>query len=271
MTSVQKVIKYLAIAFAVFLIISIISGILGALFALSGVLGLKKDNEASIDNMTTTDFKNNYIEILDIDVAYTNLVIKTGDSLKIETNNTNISCKQNNKKLYIEEGRKWFYNYNNEDLIVYIPENLKFEKVEIKAGAGKISIEKIDTKNLSFVLGAGETKIETLNVSDNCNIEGGAGRVDVLSGKINNLDLDMGVGEINLTTNIVGKSDIDAGIGELNINILGNKNDYKIKVDKGIGSIRVDGTEISNGATHGNGENYIDIDGGIGSINIDFE
>ena len=41
MTSVQKIIKNIALALAVFLIVSIISGILSALYALSGVLGLK--------------------------------------------------------------------------------------------------------------------------------------------------------------------------------------------------------------------------------------
>lgn len=272
MTSVQKVIKYLAIVFAIFLIITIISSILSAFYALSGILGLNKNNETIASNMSTTDFENNYIEILDIDVAYTNLTIKTGEFLKVETNNTNISCKQSNQKLNIEENRhKWFSNHNNEELVIYIPENLEFEKVKINAGAGKISIKKLTTKNLDFELGAGETKIESLNVLNNCNIEGGTGIVDILYGEINNLDLDMGVGEINLTANITGRSNIEAGVGKLNIKMLENKNDYKIKVDKGIGSVKIDGTEISNQAIYGNGKNYIEVDGGIGSININFE
>ena len=44
MTSVQKIIKNIALALAVFLIVSIISGILSALYALSGVLGLKNED-----------------------------------------------------------------------------------------------------------------------------------------------------------------------------------------------------------------------------------
>ena len=41
MTTTQKIIKYLALSFAIFLIVTIISGILGALYALSVVLGLQ--------------------------------------------------------------------------------------------------------------------------------------------------------------------------------------------------------------------------------------
>ena len=54
MTPAQKIIKNLALAFACFLIFSIISGILGTLYALSGVLGLQRENKkinAGIGNL----------------------------------------------------------------------------------------------------------------------------------------------------------------------------------------------------------------------------
>ena len=57
--------------------------------------------------MTTTDFGDADISILDIEVAFTNLKIKTGDVLKVETNNNKINCKKENEKLkIIEKNRK---------------------------------------------------------------------------------------------------------------------------------------------------------------------
>ncbi len=44
-----------------------------------------------------------------------------------------------------------------------------------------------------------------------------------------------------------------------------------MKVDKGIGTIKIDGREIANQVIYGDGQNYIEVDGGIGSININFE
>ena len=113
MTTAQKVIKYLAIAFAIFLIITIISTISATLFALSGILGLKQDIEESLNSeMVATNFENSDITTLDIEVAFTNLTIKTGDSIKIETDNNNINYKQENQKLEIKEkSKKWFSNY----------------------------------------------------------------------------------------------------------------------------------------------------------------
>ena len=120
MTSIQKVIKYLAIAFAIFLIVTIISSITAAIFALSGILGLKQDIEQSMNSeMVTTDLENNDIRTLDIEIAFTNLTIKTGENLKIETDNNSINYKQENQKLEIKEkNKKWITNYVEKDLVV---------------------------------------------------------------------------------------------------------------------------------------------------------
>ena len=232
MTTAQKIIKYLAIAFAIFLIITIISAILTATVALSGILGLKKAIENSNNaEMVTTTFENAEIHTLNIDIAATNLMIKQGEILKIETDNSNIDCKQSNKELKIKEkDYKWFsYNNVEKELILYVPEDLEFEKVKINVGVGKVTIS---------------------------------------SRTINDLDFDMGVGEANITADLTGESEINAGVGELNIKLQGEKDSYKIKADKGIGAIKIDGKQISNGEIYGDGENEIDIDGGIGSINI---
>lgn len=272
MTSVQKIIKNIAFAFAVFLIVSIISGILSALYALSGVFGLKNENTKINDEMNMINFENEEIATLDIDVNFTNLIIKNGDTLRAETNNKDINCKQNNQNLQIKEKQhNLFSKKNRGDLVVYVPDDLNFEKVKISAGAGKIQIENINTENLELELGAGETIINKLNVTNNCKIESGAGKVSILSGKINGLNLDMGIGSIEITSAITGNSKIDAGIGNLDLKIQDNKENYTIETDNGIGNIKIDGTKISNDNKYGNGKNIIKIDGGIGNIDIEFK
>ena len=272
MTSAQKVIKYLAIAFASFLVVAIITGILSAFYALSGVLGLKKDNEISNGEMSMTNFENTEINTLEIEVAYSDLTIKKADSLRVETNNNNIKVSQENKELQIKEKKhKWFSINESQELIVYMPEDLELGKVRIITGAGKVNVENLKTESLVFELGAGEAEIKSLNVTKDGNIEGGAGKLSVVSSNINDLNLDMGVGETNLKATLTGKNEINAGVGNLNINLQNSKENYRIKTDKGIGYIKIDGKEISDGEVYGNGSNYIDIDGGIGNIKIDFE
>jgi len=282
MTSIQKVIKYLAMAFAIFLIVVIVASLLGAILIFTGILNLTEDSNEDIK----TDVK--VIEItntediiqelvskdvlnLDVEVFYTDFVIKIGNEFKVESNNSNITCQQNGKTLKIKEQKRgWFGKNNLNSLILYVPQDFKFENANIAAGAGKVHILDFNAKNLDFELGAGETLIEKIYVSNECKIEGGAGEIIVSSGIINNFDLDLGIGETNISAEITGKSEINAGVGSVNIILAGNKDAYKFKIDKGIGSIRINNEEAENGKTYGDGTNFIDIDGGIGNIEVTY-
>ena len=81
----------------------------------------------------------------------------------------------------------------------------------------------------------------------------------------------MGVGEVNLTAMLEAKSDMDAGIGNLNITLQGDKETYQIRTEKGLGKIQIDGKEAEDRQIFGEGENYMEIDGGVGNIEIKFD
>lgn len=271
MTSAQKIIKYLALCLATFLMFLIISSLLGVFYSVSKILDVQKDNEVTMDKMSTVNFKTDDISSLDINLLFTNLIIKQGNNLYVETNNEKVHFDEENNSLKIKEDSRSILSKNNKgDLILYLPENSQFKTVKIQAKAGKIQIENLVTDFLSLELGAGETSIQRLNVSENCKIESGAGKVSLLDGRIKNLDLDLGVGKFELTSSLLGSNKINAGIGSLELNLLGNKKDYLIKADKGIGTIHVDEAVVSDDSTIGTGENTIKIDGGIGNIDVSF-
>ena len=48
------------------------------------------------------------------------------------------------------------------------------------------------------------------------------------------------------------------------------KDDYCIILDKGLGNATINGKNMSDDTTYGTGENKLDIDDGLGSIQIDF-
>ena len=78
----------------------------------------------------------------------------------------------------------------------------------------------------------------------------------------------MGIGKFELASNLTGRNDIDAGVGKLDLNLLDSIENYSIKADKGIGSITINRKEVSDSMQYGNGDTIIDIDGGVGSIEI---
>lgn len=272
MTTAQKIIKYLALGFALFLTITIISSILGVIYGLANILGLRNnDSNKELGNIEWEQ-TSNLTTYLDIDVKYTNLTLKTGEKFSAQSSSKDIEIQQNGNKLKIEDKSRynWLSNNDAENLIIYIPQELEFEKVEIDTGAGKVDVEALQTEKLKLNLGAGETIIQNV-VANEADIDTGAGKLTIENGKLNDLDFDMGVGETNIKTELTGKNKIDTGIGSLKLNLLGNKEDYKIKLSKGLGDIKIDGKSASNDETIGSGENYIDIDGGIGEIKVDFK
>ncbi len=272
MSTLQKVIKYLALAFAIFIIVSIISGILYGFYGLSNVLGLKKSKKEYTENLEeiAMNIEDSQVSKLKIDLEYSNLKIQKGETFKSESNSSDITCIQKNNQLVIQEkNHNWFSRNNASELVVYIPENMLFDEIKIEAGAGEVYIETLEAKELDFEIGAGKVAVQNLEVSRQAKIDGGAGKVEILSGTINDLDLDMGVGEFILKSKLTGRNDIDSGVGRLDIDLTDNTENYTIKVEKGLGSIRIDGKEVENNKVYGDGETYISIDGGVGSIIID--
>jgi len=267
MSETQRIIKYIATAFAIFLIFSILSGIMYGIISISSIFGNNENANKELENLNLT---NNTL-ILDIEVSNVDISIKQGDEFKAETNNQYIKTKQKDNKLYItEEKHSWFSKRDGSKLVVYVPSDYIFDSVSIENGASKIDIDSLSCKKLYMDLGAGKVTINNILVLNKAEIDGGAGEINIENGSLNNLDLDMGIGKLSLISQITGESEIDAGIGNVNLNLLGNLNEYKIILDKGIGKCSVDGKNIKGSTYYGNGSNVIDIDGGVGSIQVDF-
>lgn len=271
MTTLQKIIKYLALAFAITIIVNIISAILIGVFSLGIALDLVQgDTSETISGETiTTNIDNIENATMNISLQYSSLEIKKGESLLVETNSNNVSCKQDGNKITIEEKKhNSFFKNEQSKVIIYVPEDMKFEKARIETGAGEISAEKINADELKLEIGAGKVEIQELNVNDEAKIDGGAGRVDILAGQINNMDLDMGVGKFSITTKLNGKNTIDQGIGELNIDLTDELENYTIKAENGIGEIKLNNKKMEEDTSYGDGLTKIKVNGGIGSVNI---
>ena len=268
MNSVQKVIKYLALAFAIFLSVSIIGGIITGLTGISYILSGRK-NEA-VGEMQVYSIENE-ISSLSLSLSGAKLKIKTADKFSAESNHNYISVKSENGQLSINETKKLFSVYpKGATVILNIPEGFVFDEATVDTGVGKVEIDALSADVLKLSLGAGEAEIGSLTANSRADIDGGAGKLNIDGGRLCNLKLDMGVGELTLKSRIEGQSRLDYGIGETKLTLLGSREDYKIEIDKGIGEAKVAGESMSDDSVYGAGENRIEIDGGIGAIRIEF-
>ncbi len=263
MTTVQKAIKYLAIAFAVFLIVSIFSGIFGLL----GSLGIFFDGENLPEEMNI-HFVSSNIESLKVDIPAADFEICKGESFKVYTNGDDFIIEEKNGILFVRGKSKFFKNYDNVTVKIEVPNGFVFKKTDIITGAGKVYIDELKADVLKLKLGAGEAEIGSIYSSEETIIESGVGKTVINGGEMHNLDFSMGVGEVVFMSKLLGECDFKQGVGSAKITLLGKQEDYEIEFESGLGQMRFDGVIIKGHQTFGNGQTDVDIDGSVGKITV---
>lgn len=265
MSAFQKTVKYLAMAVAAFLAVSILGGILGAAGLIGGLF-----TEPSIAGETLEYTVNTPIQSLDVQINAADFVIREADTFSVESNLKDLSISEENGVLVIKEKQKWAAVYTDTYLTLSIPADTVFEKVRIVTGAAKLTADCLQADTLKLQLGAGDVHITKLYASSKADIEGGAGKITIADGSLKNLELEMGVGELNLTAALLGNSDLAFGVGESNLALLGSRENYAVEMEKGIGSIAIDGKMVTDFGCCGNGANRVEIESGIGTIHVQF-
>ncbi len=266
MTTEQKVIKGFALFLAFIIIMSIVSAILGGIsmmWAFDDDGKYIKEEETEI-----TDYAG--VTKLDIDLGSISLEVMTGEKFKVEKYDlkNDVTIKREGSTLKISE-KDYFWPINTKvgKIVLTIPRKVELKDLSIDIGAGKVTMDDIRADKLDFDQGAGTVNMNNCTFQ-NVDIDGGAGKMTIENANFTDLDLDCGVGSIDLAGKVMGKSKIEAGVGSLNLKLSGSLEDYTLYVEKGIGSIKVDGNSTS--GRIGDGPNKIDIEGGVGSINVNF-
>ena len=265
MTSWQKAINYLSIALAILLTVNIFSAIFGAL----GLIGLI-DDRAPLKTQKTYAVSDG-ITAIDIEIDAARLTIQTAETFEVKSNLKNLKVDEEDHKLVIREKNGRFITSSKGMVTVLIPKNNAFARADINTGAGAVTINDLTADKLSIDLGAGAADFSHLTAKDEAVIDGGAGKLTVSDSTLHNFKLDMGVGAVNLSGAITGNSSFDCGVGAVNAKLYGNKEDYTVYVDKGIGAVTLDGEGLHDDEIYGNGQNKLEINSGVGSVGLKFE
>lgn len=276
MNTFQKIIKALAIALAVFIIFSIVTIVFGIVTTIAKVTFLA--DLITIDKSEVINYTEEYdieqINSLYIDSSIAKLEIYESDKIAVEATDVTkkFSSKVENGKLVIKETAKTNISINgqvNPVIKLYIPKGFVFDNVDIDSGVGDTTIESLQADVVEMSTGVGNLTIDYIDSKSKIDIESGVGKLNIKNSILNNLSFEAGVGEYNITTYLTGNSEFDCGVGNGTIVLNGfNEENSKIKIDKGLGNININGQSYSDSQVYGNGANIIDINGGVGNINI---
>lgn len=265
MTTAQKIIKYLAIALA----FAIIVGVITAIYRIGETVLV---SEKILDTPAISEYRENDIDNLKIEIAFSKLNIKKGD-FKVETNNEKVTTEIKNKTLIVRDKSKRISLFgmskkSKSYTTIYLPDDFDLKNVSLKTGAGEVKIENLIANDIKMEIGAGSTVIDNIIAEGKMSLDGGVGELTIKKGVINNLTTNLGIGKTSFTGVLYGKNKIECGIGEVKFDLLDEIDEYTIKTKQGIGSILVNKKRAYDNTVIGNGSKEIVVSGGIGDINI---
>lgn len=271
MTTTQKIIKYLAIAFALFLVISIFSIIFGLSREIISSINNDKKESKLLEEYTTISNNVNNIESFKIDISNDDIEIKEGEKFEVKTNNPDVKFYHENSIVKIKSDKTFSWHLSNSSrgtIIIYLPNEFNISELDLNLGAGKIDIDKIFVETLLMDLGAGTMTAKEINVYEKAAINGGAGNININSGTINNLNLKLGAGNASIQSDLTGSNTLTTGVGRLNLGLSRSKDNYRFDINKGLGNIILNDFDVSEDTLIGDGETKIKINGAVGNIII---
>lgn len=269
MRSAQEVIKGLAIALAVLLICGIFSGIIGVGMMLSYVFRGSSTTTSSGEVVQVEDVA--VVREVEIVTSVSQLTVKVGDKLEVRANEEIVELRQDGDKLIVQEKdlaflEKW--GERNSELVVVLPEG-KLDRFTLEAGAGTVILDGVEADLVGLELGAGKTEIKNLKALKKAEIDGGVGVVIMQDVELASLDLDMGVGKMELSGKLTSDAKIDVGVGKLEMRLAGSEEDYRIQTKTGIGGVNVNGESMHDEQIWGKGNVGIEINGGLGAVEVE--
>lgn len=265
MNRAHKIIKYVALAFALSIILSIIN--FGVLLVDTISNGINNNHKVSSEILKLE--KDNTKSVLDIKVRRAKVKIVEGETLDATTDSKYVTIKKKNNTLIIREKKHSIKDKGT--LTVTVPKDTKFDAVSIISGAGSFKASKISTAILDISCGVGKATFDNLIATKKATIEAGVGSFTISNGSLKNTDIELGVGSVSITAKLENKASIESGVGSVSLNLIGKTGDYSITAEKGLGTITLNGKEVSNDETYGTGPNSIDIEGGVGNIKINYK
>lgn len=211
------------------------------------------------------EFDKKDVKSLRLDFGMANVVLISGEKLSVETrgitsdffncnlNSSGILTINNQKKINFDF---WVHGVKYRAIpriLITLPEDLSFEELKIRIGAGKLVSKKLNlSSNFSFF------EVDTGNLILNYI-------------KSKNTKICCGLGNANITGMFVGKTELNCGMGNLKLNISGNFNDYSYDGKLGLGGFHINDVKKSGVGQFNCDEkkyNHISVNVGMGEVSV---
>lgn len=200
------------------------------------------------------------------------------DSFYLETKNVeNFQC-------YVENGVLCLKAVNSNGISIgitqgkrvtlFIPEEQYFEEVEVELGAGEITLENVNTGEMSLEVGAGGIYCRNIKAGE-LEASVGAGEIKLDGIDVEVLDVEVGMGEIVGNGSIRKSASLECSMGNLELTLKGSERDFNYRLEVAVGNLTLGRNSYSGLAKEQNiqngAEKNMDIQCSMGNATILFE
>ncbi|MFA9463562.1 MAG: DUF4097 family beta strand repeat-containing protein [Velocimicrobium sp.] len=250
----------------------------------------ESDGNNTMSNYETYDFTQSYtnVESLDIEATINRVILSEGDEFRVNMKNVSTNCKVSEKSgvLSIKDSShygdsflswigdlldgKGLSSLKGGTITITYPKGFIANKCDIEAGTGSVQISNLQTTTLNIEAGTGSISGNDI-VAGYMDLECGTGSVNLDTSSFSGSEIEAGTGSITINGKMTGQNTIECGVGSVYLGLEDSQDSYKLEVEKGLGHITIDGSSYSSVSTISpNAANSLSIEGGIGSVTIDF-
>ena len=283
MKSFSKAIMKLSLVLIIVGIVFIIVG-----FSTSGRWFGYHDSNYELKDVTK-EFTEN-IQNLDFRIDVGKLVVRQGDTFKVEADNINeetFVARVENGTLIIDNSNTNEFNlfgieFNPlyiglgengvSNITVYVPEGYIVDHLKVDVAAGNVSLQGLTANIAEINVDAGKCTGDDLVINKETQIQVEVGDMSLNQVYANNVQIDCSVGSVDLSGEIYGDNTMRCSVGDINLDLDGVEEDYYFyDVDESLGDVKINDSSYSKNrnGNHSDAASKISLDCSLGSINID--
>ena len=277
MTGLQKFIKYAAIVFGIYLAITIVWVLLGIA---RGFVSSSRNNEfrdlvESAEEYQGEDISRTYenIKNLDITAEVIELIIRNGDTFKVEGTNIpdKMEISQEGDSLKISD-ENLPSSLSDEDIsiTIYIPQDVKLDSIDLEINYVSADIETLNTANLNLDIYDNYCEIDEI-VADSMEFKNEYGNLDIHQAEVGRLSFDSESGVEDVNIRITETAEIDLEYSYTDIDLTGTIDDYQINYSNQAGNTYINGVRTtSDNSILGTGSAIITLENISADVYMDF-
>lgn len=111
------------------------------------------------------------------------------------------------------------------ELVLYVPEKVSFDEVELKFGAGEVVFDSLSTEKFKAEIGAGHILVN--------------------NGEVEKVELSVGAGAVEYYGNIQEKMEADCSMGSIYAELQGKEEEFDYDLECSMGNIAINGQDYA--------------------------